>query len=184
MRILHPDSGHLGFSCVAMMCYSSRNSVCVARGPDVSRLAADVLVRVSPGRLARSTPCMAAGRPYLYLVYVVDQIARDFRSLAREFVAHAYMRRRMVLLIEIHRVISIISVIRNHRERFRLSMGFITTRRRWGKAGVCVHASTGEERSAPAPTRWMNDDAGMCERGGLRIACESRPSSDTEVTNE
>jgi hypothetical protein len=96
-------------------------------GPDVSRRAANVLVCVSPDRRARSTRCMAAGRPYLYLIYNVDQIACDFRSLAREFVARAYMRRRMVLLIEIHKVISIFSVIRNHGERFRLSMGFITT---------------------------------------------------------
>jgi hypothetical protein len=71
---------------------------------------------------------MAAGRPYLYLVYIVDRIACDFRSLAREFVACAYMRRRMVLLIEIHNVISIFSFVRDHGERIGLSMGCITTR--------------------------------------------------------
>jgi hypothetical protein len=69
------------------MCYSYRDPVRVARGPDVSRRAAGVLVRVSPDRLTRLTPCMAAGRPYLYLAYVVGQIACDFSSLAREFIA-------------------------------------------------------------------------------------------------
>jgi hypothetical protein len=57
---------------------------------------------------------MAAGRPYLYLIYVVDQIACDFHSLACEFIARAYMRRRMVLLIEIHKVISFFSFVRDH----------------------------------------------------------------------
>jgi hypothetical protein len=82
------------------MCYSYRDPFRVARGSDVSRRAADVLVRISPGRLASSTPCMAAGRPYLYLTYVVGKIARDLIPLAREFVAHACMRRRIDLLIE------------------------------------------------------------------------------------
>ena len=102
MRIPHPDSGYIGFFCVAVVSYSSHGSVRVARRPDVGRRAADVLIRVSPGRLARSTHCMAAGRPYLYLIYIVNQIACDFRPLAHEFVMHAYMRRRMVLLIVAH----------------------------------------------------------------------------------
>jgi hypothetical protein len=89
-----------------------------------------VLVRVSPGRLARSMPCIAAGRPYLYLIYVVDQIARDFSSLACKFIAHTCMRRRIVLLIETHKVPSIFSVIRDHGVRYRLSMDFITTKRK------------------------------------------------------
>jgi hypothetical protein len=69
-------------------------------------------------------------RPYLYLTYVVDQIARDSSSLVREFVARTCMRRRIVLLIEAHKVISIFSVIKDHGVRYRLSMDFITTRRR------------------------------------------------------
>jgi hypothetical protein len=70
---------------------------------------------------------MAAGRPYLYLAYVVGQIACDFSSQAREFVAHACMRGRIILLIETHKVISIFSVIRDHGEIYRLSMDYITT---------------------------------------------------------
>jgi len=122
MRIPHPDSGYVGFFCVAVVSYSSRGSVRVARGPDVGRRAADVPIRFSPGRLARSTPCMAAGRPYLYLIYNVDQIACDFRSLAREFVVRACMHRRMVLLIEIHNVISFFSFVRGDKEIIGLSM--------------------------------------------------------------
>jgi hypothetical protein len=128
MRIPHPDSGYVSFFfCVAVVSYSSRGSVRIARRPDVGRRAADVPIRVSPGRLARSTHCMAASRPYLYLIYIVDQIACDFHPLAREFFMRAYMRWRMVLLIEVHSMISFFSVVWNNGERNGLSMGFITT---------------------------------------------------------
>jgi hypothetical protein len=113
------------------MCYSYRDSVRVARGPDVSRRAADVLVHVSPGRLARSTPCIAAGRPYLYLTYIVDNIAHDQGSLACEFVMRACMRLHTVLLIESHKVISISSIIRDHGIGYGLSMDCITTIAGW-----------------------------------------------------
>jgi hypothetical protein len=114
--------------CVAVVSYSSRGSVRVSQRPDVGQRAADVPIRVSPCRLARSTRCMAAGRPYLYLIYIVDQIACDFRPLAREFFTRAYMRRRMVLLIEVRNMISFFSIVRNDGERNGLSVGFITTK--------------------------------------------------------
>jgi hypothetical protein len=56
---------------------------------------------------------MATGLPYLYLIYIVDQIACDFRPLAREFVTRTYMRQRMVLLIEVRNVISFFSFVRD-----------------------------------------------------------------------
>jgi hypothetical protein len=108
---LHPDSECVSFFCVAVVSYSSRGSVPVARRPDVGRRAADVPMRVSPGRLARSTRCMAAGQPYLYLIYIVDQIACDFRPLACEFFTRAYMRRRMILLIEVRSMINFFSFV-------------------------------------------------------------------------
>jgi hypothetical protein len=54
----------------------------------------------------------------------------------------------MVLLIEVHKVISIFSVIRNHKERFRLTMGFITTDMssawaRLGEMDICTRTCIG-----------------------------------------
>jgi hypothetical protein len=115
MQIPHPDSGYIGRFCVAVVSYSSRGSVRIARRPDVGRRVADMPIRVLPGQLAKSTRCMAAGRPYLYLIYIVDQIACDFRTLAREFFTGAYMRRRIVLLIEVRSMISFFSVVKNNR---------------------------------------------------------------------
>jgi hypothetical protein len=114
MWIPHPDSRCVSFFCVAVVSYSSRGSVRVARRPDIGRRAADVPIRVSPGRLARSTRCMTAGRPYLYLIYVVDQIACDFRPLAHEFFTRAYMRQRTILLIEVCSMINFFSFVRNN----------------------------------------------------------------------
>jgi hypothetical protein len=120
--------GISAFPCAAVICCSSRGSVRVARRPDVGRRAADVPVCIPPGRLARSTPCMVAGRPHLYLIYIVDQIACDIMlSGARVRRARMYAPAHGAIN-RIHNIISFFfSFIRGDMRRDRLSMGVITT---------------------------------------------------------
>jgi hypothetical protein len=88
------------------MCYGCRISVHVAQGPDISQRATDMLVRVSPGRLAKSMPCIATGQLCLYLIYIVDKIACDSGMLVRESIVRAYMHLLINLLIGIHKIVS------------------------------------------------------------------------------
>jgi hypothetical protein len=97
-----------------VVCYGCCVSVRVARGPDVSRQVADVPVLVSPGRLAKWTPCIAAGQLYLYLIYIVDKIACDSGTLACKFIACTYMHWRINLLIGIHKVVSDVLITMGH----------------------------------------------------------------------
>jgi hypothetical protein len=66
---------------------------------------------VSPGQLAGSTPCAAAGRLCLYLISSIYKIACDYRHWrARSSRAHICVDSH-IILIESYKIVSIVSII-------------------------------------------------------------------------